>query len=526
MRGLRVGKNMNMSDTLTQRAVKNSIYSLIGFVWPLLLSFVAAPVIITGLGSARFGFYALLNSALALFGMLDFGLSYTFAKHLSENRENRGGRELAVVFSSTVILYAILGAAVMLLFLLLPGAFRSLFKIPDGFISSYGLAFFILGATFFIKMLVVPLALISYSLQRQDIATKISLINNILLQVGSIVALKTGHGILSLLVIQLISAAFLLLSNYFAWHLLAPELKFVYVLSKKVVKTIGQQGFWVFITNTTGTILAQLDKSVLGIIWGPTAVGYYSTAQMIPEKISATSFSLSQMFFPIFSEASSQDREGGSRVKAIFRRSMGIIPVITAGLTVLVVLYGYQLVRFWVNRDFADFTAVSVPLLAVTYFFLSFGQFFHAFLSGLNALKFLALISITVAIIDVVFMFVLIPRYSVNGASWAYLLSSLPMPVFLYFIERKYFSSGNKEIAVFYGKLSGKIFLVGGLTFFLAWFVFRPFAGNLALVLALGGLTFALYLLLYWVFGFYAVEDQVLAKIYAGRLVSYFKKTI
>ncbi len=507
-----------MPETLTHRTVKNSVYSLIGFVGPLLLSFVVAPIIIRQLGSARFGFYTLLNSVLTLFSLLDFGLSYTLIKHLSEKRENRADKELSVTFSSTTILYAILGVVVMLVLPLLHGIFRHLFKIPDGFISSYGLAFFILGITFFMKMLVSPLIQIPYALQRQDIGTKIAIVNSALLGVGSVLALKTGHGILSLLVIQLISAAFVLLSYYFAWHRLAPELKFVPVLSKQVVKTIGQQGFWLFLTNTMGNILAQFDKFVLGAIWGPTAVGYYSTAQMVPEKIAATSFSLSHIFFPIFSEASANEREGEGRVKAIFRRSLGIIPVITAGLSVVVLLYGYQLIRYWVNLDFADHVSVAVPILAVTYFLLSFGQFFHAFLSGLKALKFLALISLIVALVDVFFMLILIPRYSVNGASWAYLFSSLPMIPFLYYIERKYFISDHKEIVTFYGKLFGKILLASGLTFTIGWLVIRPVVSNLLLVLALGGLTFVLYLLIYWVCGFYTPEDETLVKSYLRRL--------
>lgn len=512
-----------MSDSLTHRTIKNSTYSLIGFIWPLLLSFVATPIIINTLGSARFGFYTLLNSVPVVFGLLDFGLSYTFIKFMSENREQKGGGGISVTFSSTAILYALLGVIGMVSLLLFQGWFRVWFKIPGEFISSFNLAFFILGVTFFIQMLVVPLSQIPYALQRQDISTKISMINNTLLLGGSVVVLKTGHSVMSLLVIQLISASFLLLSYYFTWHYLAPDLKFIPKLSKKVVKTIGQQSFWLFIRNNMGNILAQLDKLVLGIIWGPTAVGYYSTALMIPEKISSTSFSLSHIFFPIFSEVSSQEQEGSLRVRTIFRRSLGVISIITSGLTVLVFLYGYQLLRYWVSSDFADRTVIAVPVLALTYFLLSFGNFFQAFLSGLQELKFLALSTTLIAIVDVVFIFILVPRYSVNGAAWAYLLSGLPMFYFLYYIERKYFTSQIKEILAFYGKAFSKIFIVCGIIFLISWWVFRPLATNLISTLFLGGVTFIFYLLVYWLLGFYNSDDTVLFKVYFNRFLSFFK---
>ncbi len=513
-----------MSDTLAHRTVKNSVYSLIGFVWPLLLSFVATPIIIKSLGSARFGFYSLLNSVPVVFGLLDFGLSYTFIKSMSEDHGSQGGRELSVTFSSTTILYAILGVVAMSLLLLLQGGFRFWFKIPDGFLSSYSLAFFILGMAFLMQMLVVPLSQIPYALQRQDISAKISLFNSTLLQVGSIFALKTGHGILSLLVIQLISAAFLFTCFYFVWHHLAPDLKFIPILSKKVVKTIGQRGFWLFIRNNMSNVLALLDRFVLGVIWGPTAVGFYSTAQMIPEKISSTSFSLSHIFFPIFSEVSSQEQEGSQRVKVIFRRSLGIISIITSGLTILVLLYGYKLIYYWISPDFAEHTAVAVPLLAITYFLLSFGNFFQAFLSGLKELKFLALSTMILALVDVVFMFILIPRYSVNGAAWAYLLSGLPMLPFLYYIEKKYFASNKKELLAYYGKKFFKIFIVCGIIFLIARQALLPLVTNLFLTIFFGGLTFVFYLLVYWLLGFYSDEDLVLFKSYLKRFLGIFKQ--
>jgi len=513
-----------MAESLTQRTIKNNAYSLIGFIWPLLLSFVAAPIIIRALGPAKFGFFSLLNTMLGLFGLLDFGLSYTLVKHLSENREHPDTKEVSQTFSVTLILYTIIGIGVMLLLLLLPGAFRHLFKIPENFISSYGLAFFVLGAVFLFKMITIPLAQIPYALQRLDIVTNISLVNNFLLQIGSIIMVKTGHGILSLLVIQLISAGFLLICYYFVWHRLTPSLKFVFLLPGTVVRTIGRQGFWVFFSNTMGNILAQLDKFVLGAIIGPTAVGYYSTAQMIPEKISATSFSLSHIFFPIFSEASAKQQAGEDTVKQIFRRCMRIIPVITSGLTVLVLLYGYQLIHFWVSKDFADHTVLAVPLLAITYFFLAFGSFFNAFLSGLKALKFLALSSMIVAAVDVIFMFILIPGHGVNGAAFAYLLSGLPMLGFLYYIERRYFGSKPKDVIEFYSELFGKILLVSGIIFIFGEFFIKPLGNNLFWVMLLGALTFVLYLGLFWLFKFFAPEDTAIFKIYFFRFSAYFKR--
>ncbi len=503
-----------MSDTLTHRTIKNSIYSIVGFVWPLLLSFVATPIIIHGLGSAKFGFFSLLNTMLGVFGLLDFGISYTLVKKLSENRESPG--EALAIFSSTFILYAVLGVVVLFLFMLLPGVFRNWFKIPEGYISSFGLAFLILGLVFLINMLIVPLSQIPYALQRTDITVKISLTSITLQQLASIIAIKMGYGILALLVIQLASVAFLLLCFFFSWRRLVPDLKIKFAISRDSMGVIGKQGFWVFVNNVMGNILGQMDKFVVSAFWGPAAVGYYATAQMAPEKIYSTSFSLSHLFFPIFSEAASKQQAGVDRVKFIFRRAMNIIPVITFGLTVVVLAYGYQLIRFWVSKDFADHDAWAIILLAITYFLLSFGSFFNAFLSGVKALKFLAVSSVITAMTDVVFMFIFIPKHSINGASLAYLISGLPVVAYLYFIERRYFHSGRSEIVSFYGKLLTKVILVGGIIYLIAAAILRHFVTNLFFVMLIGGTTFLLYIFVYWLLGFAGEDDISVVKRYIG----------
>jgi O-antigen/teichoic acid export membrane protein len=511
-----------MTDTLTHRTIKNTVYSILGFVWPLILSFVATPIIVRGLGSSRFGFFALLNSTVSLFALLDFGISYTFTKKLSENRQEHNSKELSDIFSTTIILYSILGIFVLLVLLVLPDAFKYLFKIPEGYLSSYTLAFFIVGLVFLIKMISIPLALIPYSLQRLDIPTKISFVSNTILQIGSIVAIKTGHGIMSLLIVQLFSAIFLLITFYFLWKKMAPDLKFSFVFKKSVVKVIGKQGFWVFLSGTMGNILAQFDKFVLGAIWGPVAVGYYSTAQMLPEKISATAFSLSHGFFPVFSEASSK-AEGSQRLKIIFRRTLRIITTITAGLTVLVLIFGYLFINYWISKDFADHTLYAVQFLALTYFLLAFNSFFNSFLSGLNALKFLALSALITAGVDVVFMFLLIPKYGINGAAFAYLLSGIPILFILFYIEQKYLSSTKADILNFYGKVFFQVLVVSGLVYLLAKIFILPFVSSLFLLMLFGAVVFALYLLLIWLFGFYAPEDFVIVKTYFHRFINIFK---
>src|SRR3989338_3028726 len=163
-------------STLSHKTIKNSIYSLIGFIWPLILAFVSVPILIKALGTSQYGFLILLNTSIGFFSLLDMGFNYSFTKKLSENYEQSSEvDELNSIFSSTYITYFALCIFVFLILILFTPVIISVFKIPPGYAGSLPWIFFILGLTFFFKMLIVPTGQIPYAIQRSDVVTKISM---------------------------------------------------------------------------------------------------------------------------------------------------------------------------------------------------------------------------------------------------------------------------------------------------------------------------------------------------------------
>jgi len=434
----------------------------------------------------------------------------------SENDEH-----LEKLFSSTIIIYFFIGLAVFLLLMAAPVFFTNILNIPSTLEYSYNLIFFVLGLTFFVKMVSAPICAIPYSIQRMDISSRITLINITFVQIANIILVTMGLGVLPLIIVQLVSAIFIFSLNAYFWKKLIPALKFKMQFSFPVLRILFKDGIWVFIINVTANISAQLDKFVLSAFWGPNYVSYYSASQMLPEKISATGFSISQVFFPIFSKVNTQ--EGGDRNKNIFRRSIRIITFITAGLTAVVLVCGYKFIYYWISKEFADNTSFAIICLAFTYFIISVGVFYGQLLSGLRALKVLALSGVMMAAIDIAFMFILIPFFKIDGAALAYLISTAPIPFFLFYIERRFLNSGFFDIINYYGSHFLKVFVVGLISFIAGKFLLIGLAGNIYMVILIGMVIFAIYCLLYWAFKFFKEEDIFLFKEFFNSMLLRFK---
>ncbi|MFH1292374.1 MAG: oligosaccharide flippase family protein [bacterium] len=498
---------------LANRTIKNSVYSFSGFVWMLLLSFIAMPIVIKGLGSEKYGFFVLLNSILSVFGLLDLGMGYPFFKKLSENPENPDYKALTPIFSLTFWFYTAVGLFCLLILLLIRGFLPNILNSADGFVYSYTWMFLMVGLTFFLKMIAMPLQQMLPALQRIDLSTKISLINITLIQIGSIVVVSMGYGITSLVLIQL-SSAFLLFSIYFIlWKKLLPGIKLKLYFSFKRFRSMLKDGFMVFISNFMSNILAQFDKFVLSFFWGPSSVSYYSSGQMITDKIHSTSFSLSTVFTPVFSNIDHL-KQGDRQIK-IFRRAIRFISFITFGLTITIFLYGNSFIKYWINEDFAINTVFALKILAFTYFMLSLFGFIYAFLIGIKRLKFVVFATTLNALLNVTFIFILIPRFSLNGAAVAYLLSTIPVFYYLYYIEHNIFQIKKKMVIFrFYSVLLLKLFTAGAITYIISSTVLFAYANALWKVVLIGGFTLGLYFVIFYICRFFDKEDWNLLKDY------------
>ncbi|EKD85767.1 MAG: hypothetical protein ACD_37C00628G0001 [uncultured bacterium] len=168
--------------------------------------------------------------------------------------------------------------------------------------------------------------------------------------------------------------------------------------------------------------------------------------------------------------------------------------------------------QYWLDESFALNAASVLTILAVTYFFVSLYTQLQNFLLGLGRTKFLAISSFIMAVINIVLLLILLPRYGIVGAAWAYLISLLPVIYMMYYLEKNILklTGQAKYNLLFYLKL-----LITGTIFYLIilWAI-NPFIIGFKSLLLFGSFSVLMYLFLYYILGFYEEEDIVLVRNY------------
>jgi O-antigen/teichoic acid export membrane protein len=273
---------------------------------------------------------------------------------------------------------------------------------------------------------------------------------------------------------------------------------------------------YAYFHEAASALLFQLDKVIISVFSGPAAVSFYNIAGTISQKIQGVSGSLTSIFFPISSALTAAGQH--QDLRGVYRRAMRIIIMLAGGMALTVAVFGEQILRYWLGPEFAEKSLAALYVLAATYFLLAIFVTISHFLIGLGGVKRLAGYTALFLVLNISFLLILLPRHGIAGAAWAYFLSLLPLPRFIYEVERSFL--GLAETTRFYGTAAAKLAAAGSIYCLLAGFGLRPLVFNLWSVIVAGGASFLAYLGIYKAMGFFDPGDWNIMRRTAKRVFS------
>lgn len=493
--------------SITHRTLHNVLFSVIGFIWPVLLALILTPIIVKGLGIKEYGVYIFISTLISLVGLIEVGVSSALSKFISERTASKNYEGLSSLFkTANTILFCIglLGALLIISTLyigkyIFPDQLAEYFFYIPSFISA--------GIMFFINSIMTLYIVIPTALQRMDIGTRIGIafftFQQIIIVLG--VLFNTGLNIIFL------SLATLYLCFYFLYrknstHILPIESQtdlHKFDLDISELKKIYTFGLGIFTNNIAGSLLTYLDKAIIPIFVGPSNLTYYSLAGSIANKTPGLAQTFTSVIFPMAASfGSTGDTE---RIKTLYIRSTRLIFVISTSITITILSFPYKMLEHWISADVAEKAYMTLIILAFTSLILSMSGTLSNFLMGLGKVKQLTIASFSAATLNVILLFILLPRLGLIGAAWAYLLCLIPYIGLLYWTEYSFLNLTARKIHYF--TLFLKLSLVSLIVFIFNQMVLVDFIYNFTTVLLCSAVSGILFITLYYLFGFFEEED-------------------
>lgn len=489
---------------LKERTIVNAGYNLLAHIWPIIFSIFLTPIIVLKLGVQEYGLFLFVNTVSGFIGVMASGISASAIRDVaSKHKNDTGGLSRSIsTANATFLIVAIIGVIAMIGGFLI--GFETISR-PESFTFDRLMFYFSLAAfCFFIQTSTTIFQIIPGALQRFDITSKITISTVTMTNIGNLILVLMGYGIGSLFILQTIVIIITATVWYIASKKLIPELKYEIKIYIRELKENFSFGSLNILNDLARTSLITIDRILIPIFAGTTQLTYYSIPGNVSSRIPGISDNLSGVIFPTATNLHASGQKDS--LKKLYIRSTRLIMTISIAITVGIIFNAEKIMRYWFDENFATYSTKILIILAVTNLILSLLSPVASFLMGINRMKFYVSLSATMAIINIILLFTLLPTLGIEGAAFAYLFSVLPIFYAIYFIEKNYLEI--KSRGKYYINFISKHIIVTLITVILIIFVINPLISNFLTLVILGPVSVLLYLILYVLFGFMDKEDS------------------
>lgn len=342
---------------------RNTLFNLFGYGAPLLIAVFAVPMLIGGLGTARFGVLMLAWAVIGYFSLFDLGMGRALTKLVAEKLGT--GREQqdipALVWTGLSIMISIGLAGTLVILLLSPWMVRGVLEIPQDLQSETLYAFYLLA--FSVPMVIGAAGLrgVLEAQQRFDLVNAVRIPMSAFNYLGPLLVLPFSRNLAWVVAVLLGGRLVSVLVHLILCFYTMPQLRRGVVLRRAVVRPMFSLGGWMTVAHGVGSFLVSIDRFLIGALVSATAVAYYATPAEVVGALWIIPEALVGVLFAAFSASFLRDRDRTTRlfgqgVKCIF---LSVFPI-----TLVIATLAHEGLGLWLGPEFAQESAPVLQWLA------------------------------------------------------------------------------------------------------------------------------------------------------------------
>ncbi len=397
---------------------RNTIWNLVGHGAPLLVALFAIPLLIKGLGTARFGVLTLAWAVVGYFSLFDLGLGRALTKLVAEKLGAEQAEDIPRLIWTALALMGMLGIiGALVAASISPWLVYNILKIPQALQGETLNAFYLLSLSIPVVISAIGLRGVLEAHQRFDLTNIVRIPLGIFTFLGPLIVLPFSNSLFPVVAV-LVAVRILTCGVFLALCLRqVPALRHNIRPQRNMVRPLISFGSWMTVTNIVGPVMVYMDRFFIGALISVTAVAYYTTPYEVVTKLGLISGALVGVLFPAFSTTLAQDR---ARTARLFGRGINYIFIVLFPLTLIIVTMAHEGLSQWLGAEFADNSAFVLQWLAVGVFVNSLAKVPSALVQGAGRPDLTAKMHLVELPIYLLILWWLLGAYGIKGAAIAW----------------------------------------------------------------------------------------------------------
>ena len=399
--------------------LRNSLLNLIGLGGPLLAAIFTIPYLIAELGPERFGLLTLIWAVVSYFGLFDFGLGRALTQQLAITWSRDENQDTPSITGTAYLIMLVLGLCAGLIMALvaplLVGQIKSIPNNSEAINALYAMA----GAMPFI-VLTSGFRGVLEARQAFGIINLIRIPMGLFTFLGPAAVVWFDEPRLDLIAWVLAMGRVLgcLVHAWFASRSLPKEYRAL-VVKRAWVRPLCVNGGWLTVSNVISPLMGYIDRFIIGALVSTAAVTYYATPNEIVTKLWIFPAALTAVLFPTFA---AQISRGGGEARALFKKVLLWLFLAMTPIVAVLILFAHEIMRLWINEDFANQSAAILRIFAVGILVNSLTHIPFTLIQSSGHARLTALIHLVEFPVFMVALWWFTINYGVEGSAWAWLL--------------------------------------------------------------------------------------------------------
>lgn len=416
-----------------RRITRNVIFSLVAWFLPLVVAFIATPILVKSLGTEQYGILALVLGFLSY--SFTFGTGKIVAKFIPELLPRNQSEKLSEVISATLwfsLSIALIGSVTVALLAgyLVSNVLLIPFESREMAVASLYLA----SATGLVVMVGQTFQFVLQGLHRFGSYVLLTTLNGLMLGVGNIVLVLSGYGVASLLAWNLITAVFTGLLFFIRARRFMPEFTPTFRIDNSIWGSVLKYGGNIILFQVFANILYVFERTWVTRKFGPQGLTFYSVPMLLAVYMHGIVASFAQPLFPQINEL----LDNRDKLVSLYQKATKIVLAVVTFSSVAYTIAGKSFLSLWVNADLAENSysllvihSLTFGLMAITIISLQVAEAFRFS-------RLMSIMTFTWMILSIPLMIFAADLWGSQGVAMSRLIAVVFTFPLILFVEKKF----------------------------------------------------------------------------------------
>lgn len=412
---------MTFTERLRSVHISNATYGIADYISLPALMLCSAPFLLHHLGVEQYAIWVLASATVTSGFLLSAGFGDAALKYISAYRGNNDQAGIERIVRTLLGINLVLGTTVAaLLGLFIPLLVSHLPNVSAELQASYRRALDIGCVLLVVKVVESVFICAQRAFERYDIAARFTITTRIVTVGAAVIVAALGRGTVTImlltLLVALISVALQASTvwRHLAIHSLVPSLHLA------SIKELFSFGAFSWLQGLVGLFTGQADRFLVGYLLGTHALAYYSICVQAAMPIHGIAAAGLQVLFPYLAARLGVMSIAAMRQKfaAAFAANVALVAI----LAVPVIFGSRYILRLWLDQNFAAHASVTLSITACGFALLGLNVTGFYMLMAMGRIKLLVLVNTAGAVVMLLAITVLAPRFGIAGAAAGRLL--------------------------------------------------------------------------------------------------------